>query len=78
MSTVLYFLLKCSHNHECRRASGASKAQSEEQSVIANQEKESEKAIQNTEAIEKELKKLLKEEKSESGGPGDRVVYVAQ
>lgn len=47
-------------------------------SIIINREKEAEKATQNTEAIEKELKKLLKGEKKESGEVGDRVVYVAQ
>lgn len=46
--------------------------------IIAKREAESIKAAENTEAIEKELKKLLKSEKDVSAGSGDRVVYVSQ
>ena len=48
---------------------------------IVTREKEATKSAGNTEAIERELKKLFKKEKSEkdaSNGSGDRVVYVAQ
>ena len=45
--------------------------------LFSKREKESEKAAENTQAIEEELKKLIKEEKKEDG-QGDRVVYFAQ
>lgn len=48
--------------------------------VIVDKENIAKKAVENSEAVERELKKLLKEEKEDkqTSGGSDRIVYVAQ
>lgn len=47
--------------------------------VLVDKDNEAKKAVENSEAVERELKKMLKEEKEDkkASGGSDRVVYVA-